>query len=87
MADIHPNFKKGYDNMMELAKTKKFKKTYGQAVGKAKAKSDALKSKMNHKRVEDKHDTDHFFGDGTFTKNRSIAKHYEKLGVPHQGRK
>ncbi len=37
--EVHPNFKKGYDNMMKLSKTKKFKKAYGHAVGKAKAKA------------------------------------------------
>lgn len=48
-----------------------------------------LTSKIGlHKgRMEDKKDTDKHFGKGTFTQNRSIAKHYEKLGVPHQGRK
>lgn len=45
------------------------------------------KAMKNTKRVQDKKLTDKHFGKGTFAQNRSIAKHYEKLGVPHQGRK
>lgn len=51
MNDIHPNFKAGHDNMMRIASTKKGKKIYGEAVGKA--KSSALKKRTWHdKRVE-----------------------------------
>lgn len=35
----HPNFKKGYENMMKIASTKHGKKVYGEAVGKSKAKA------------------------------------------------
>lgn len=48
MADIHPNFKAGYENMKKVTQTKHAKKAYGQAVGKAKSPHEkALKGKQN----------------------------------------
>lgn len=43
--EVHPNFKKGYENMKEIMKTKKAKKIYGRAVGKAKSKAIAKAKK------------------------------------------